>query len=127
MVCLSRPCHVKCFNGYLLQNLLVPFLNTLSHISLTKMHSMIFLTLISHQIPTKVNSFFQNNLRYLKPYRVKIKETITQIKSQRITDHLHYVKSVRIRSYFGPYSVQMRENTDQNNSKYGHFLRSAWA
>ena len=23
-----------------------------------------------------------------------------------------------------PYSVRMRENTNQNNSKYGHFLRS---
>ena len=23
-----------------------------------------------------------------------------------------------------PYSVQMRENVDQNNSEYGHFLRS---
>ena len=23
-----------------------------------------------------------------------------------------------------PYSVSMRENTDQNNSEYGHFLRS---
>ena len=23
-----------------------------------------------------------------------------------------------------PYSVQMRENTDQNNFEYGHFLRS---
>ena len=34
------------------------------------------------------------------------------------------VKSVRIRSYSGPYSVRMRENADQNNSKYGHFLRS---
>ena len=34
-------------------------------------------------------------------------------------------KSVRIRSYFGPYSVRMRENTDQNNSEYGHFLRGA--
>ena len=28
------------------------------------------------------------------------------------------------RSIF-PYSVQMRENTDQNNSEYGHFSRSA--
>ena len=36
----------------------------------------------------------------------------------------HCVKSVLIRSYSGPYSVQMRENTDQNNSEYGHFLRS---
>ena len=38
--------------------------------------------------------------------------------------NVHCVKSVRIRSYSGPYSVRMRENTDQNNSKYGHFLRS---
>ena len=49
----------------------------------------------------------------------------------------HYVKSVGIRSYYGPYfpafglnterfsySVQMRENTDRNNSEYGNFLRS---
>ena len=25
-----------------------------------------------------------------------------------------------------PYSVRMRENTDQNNSEYGHFLRSEY-
>ena len=37
---------------------------------------------------------------------------------------IHCVKSVRIRSYSGPYSVKMRENTDQKNSEYGHFLRS---
>ena len=36
----------------------------------------------------------------------------------------------RIRTEYGeilrisPYSVLMRENTDQNNSEYGHFLRS---
>ena len=55
--------------------------------------------------------------------------------------HNHCVKSVRIWSYSGlyfpafglntvvrisPYSVQMRENTDQNNSEYGHFLRSEY-
>ena len=34
------------------------------------------------------------------------------------------MKSVRIRSYSGPYSVRMRENMDQNNSEYGHFLHS---
>ena len=51
------------------------------------------------------------------------------------------MKSVRIRSYSGPYfpafglntkeilrispySVRMRENGEQNNSEYGHFLRS---
>ena len=42
---------------------------------------------------------------------------------------MHCVKSVRIRSYPGlhlecPYSAQMRENADQNNSEYGHFLHS---
>ena len=53
--------------------------------------------------------------------------------------HSHCVKSVRIRSYSGPYfpafglnaerspySVQMQEKTDQNNSEYGHFSRSIW-
>ena len=34
------------------------------------------------------------------------------------------MKSVSIQSYSGPYSVQMRENTPQNNSDYGYFLRS---
>ena len=37
----------------------------------------------------------------------------------------HCVKSVCIRSFCGSYSVYMRENTDQKNSKYGHFSRSA--
>ena len=58
-----------------------------------------------------------------------------------ILHDLHCVKSVRIRSYSGPYFpaygqnterygvsqlylVQMRENADQNNSEYGHFSRS---
>ena len=40
---------------------------------------------------------------------------------------VHYVKSVHIRSYTGPcfseFIVRMRENTDQNNSEYGHFSR----
>ena len=31
------------------------------------------------------------------------------------------VKSVPIRSYSGPYSFRMRENTDKKNSEYGHF------
>ena len=39
--------------------------------------------------------------------------------------NIQCVKSVRIRSYSGSYSVRMRENTDQNNSEYGHLLRSA--
>ena len=28
--------------------------------------------------------------------------------------------------FISPYSVRMRENADQNNSEYGHFLRSAF-
>ena len=36
----------------------------------------------------------------------------------------HSVKSIRIRSFSGLYSVLVRENTDQKNSEYRHFLRS---
>ena len=39
---------------------------------------------------------------------------------------LHCVKSVRFRSFSSSYSVRMRENTDQKNSEYGHFSRSAY-
>ena len=34
---------------------------------------------------------------------------------------LYYVKSVRIRSFSGLYSVRMRGNMDQKDSEYGHF------
>ena len=34
--------------------------------------------------------------------------------------------STRIRSFTGPYSVQMRENTDQKTSKFRHFSRSEY-
>ena len=37
---------------------------------------------------------------------------------------IHSVKSVRIRSYSGPYFPAFGLNTDRNNSKYGHFSRS---
>ena len=36
----------------------------------------------------------------------------------------HCVKSARFRSYSGPYFSAFGLNTDQNNSEYGHFLRS---
>ena len=47
--------------------------------------------------------------------------------------HSAFFRSVfsRIRTEHGeiplisPYSIRMRENTDQKNSEYGHFLRSA--
>ena len=59
------------------------------------------------------------------------------IKSKKLVlDNQHGVKSVHIRAYSGPqfyvfglntekYGVRMRENADQNNSEYGHLLRSA--
>ena len=37
----------------------------------------------------------------------------------------HCVKNIRIRSYSDPYFPAVGLNTDQNNSKYGHFSRSA--
>ena len=45
------------------------------------------------------------------------------IENTSSSNHIHCVKSVRIRRYSGPYSVQMRKDTDQNNSEYGHFSR----
>ena len=33
---------------------------------------------------------------------------------------------VRIRCFSGPFSVRMRENTDQKNSEHGLFLRSVY-
>ena len=36
-------------------------------------------------------------------------------------DNRHCVKSIRIRSFSGPYLVRMRENTDQKNSEYEYF------
>ena len=41
-------------------------------------------------------------------------------------EYSHCVKSVRNRSYSGPYSVQMLENADHNSSKYGHFSCSVY-
>ena len=40
------------------------------------------------------------------------------------SDVIHCVKTVRIRSYSGPYFPAFGLNTDQNNSEYGHFSRS---
>ena len=41
-------------------------------------------------------------------------------------DYIYKVHSIHIYMLrISPYSVQMRENTDQNNYEYGHFLRSS--
>ena len=45
----------------------------------------------------------------------------------RIFPHLDYIReSLKSEILKSPYSVQMLENADQNNSGYGHFLRSDW-
>ena len=41
-----------------------------------------------------------------------------------IVDDSRCVESVRIRSFSGPYSVQMWESTGQKNSEYGHVPHS---
>ena len=74
----------------------------------------------------------EEDLSQLLKLYFSTKREENQSESHMINRHLYYnnlvkchcVKSVRIRSYTGPYSVRMRENTDQNKSEYGHFLRS---
>ena len=65
----------------------------------------------------------------------KIPYLMNLIAAIKIKVNPHCIKRVRIRSYSGPhfpifglntpYSDPMRENADQNNSEYGHILRSA--
>ena len=39
--------------------------------------------------------------------------------------YMHYIDcKLRIRSFSGPYSIQMRENTDHKTSEYRYFSRS---
>ena len=65
-------------------------------------------------------------------YRIRL-SSIFEIPSISDEKPSHCVKSVRIRSYsspyflrISPYSVRMRDNTDENNSEYGHFSRSEY-
>ena len=55
----------------------------------------------------------QRTLREMCPYSELFWSVFSRIRTQ----------SGKIRS-ISPYSIQMRENTDQNYSEYGHFLRS---
>ena len=58
-----------------------------------------------------------------------LKKTVTPRKKCPYSELFQSVSS-RIQTEYGeirsifPYSVGMRKNTDQNNSKYGHYLRS---
>ena len=68
------------------------------------------------------HSIFGKTIKNLRKHR-----NIKLVTTDRRRSHLHCVKSVRIRSYSGPYFPTFELNTDQNNSEYGHFLRSASA
>ena len=51
----------------------------------------------------------------------------SQLNSDVVVNNIHCVKSFQIRSFSGPifpYSVQMREKTDQKNFVFGQFLPS---
>ena len=61
---------------------------------------------------------------------VKLKEHLQVLHEKCPYSELFWSEFSRIRTEYeeilriSQYSVQMRENTDQNNSEYGHFLRS---
>ena len=65
-----------------------------------------------------MKTFIKNYTKwFLKKERMKFK------KSKRLISN-HCVKSIRIWSYSSPYFPALTLNTDQNNSEYGHILRS---
>ena len=75
------------------------------------------------QIFTNEFGFCSLNFFYLQLHKYLILQLLFIRKLSPIYG-FYCVKSGRIRSYFGPYSAQMRENNDQNNSEYQQFLRS---
>ena len=80
-----------------------------------------FLKSVSELHQTKINEGVWCNIR---------KQKFSYIWNMRYSLRKSpYFSALRLntkRYSVSPYSVQMRENVDQNNSKYGHFLRSDW-
>ena len=68
----------------------------------------------------------QSHDSYLKNVR---KNVSISLQKKRPFSELFWCAFSRIRTKYeemlriSPYSVRMRENADQNNSEYGHFLR----
>ena len=62
--------------------------------------------------------------------RIEIIHLLPSLREKCPYSELFWSVFSRIRTEYGeafhisPYSVRMRENTDQSNSEYGHFLRS---
>ena len=59
--------------------------------------------------------YFLNSDGLSFPLREKV--SVFGFSLVRIFPHLDHIRT-------SPYSVRMQENMDQNNSKYGHFLRN---
>ena len=64
------------------------------------------------------------NVRYEKILRNCGKTVFQSSSTHDSTKDRNCVKSLRIRSISGPYSVQKQENRDKKNFKYVHFSRS---
>ena len=82
----------------------------------------IFLTLHSHLMMLFTFEAFSLSLSDLQTIKTLFVSVFQVIPKLRIP--IHCGKSVRIRSYSGPYFPAFGLNMDQNNSEYGHFLRS---
>ena len=63
-------------------------------------------------------------LGILANYKILGKSPSWFVIADKTYKETHCIKSIRIRSYSDPYSVQIQEDADQNNSEYGHFSRS---
>ena len=78
--------------------------------------------------------FYRTFRRLLFPFESNPWISSTDMKEKKVSKRFKFYshllrkkcQNARIRSYSGPYSVQMRENTGQNNSEYGHFSRSEY-
>ena len=100
-------------------------------------------TVISHLSSRRYTNIFspKMSLNYFSTKELNLFQSKEMMKMNALADVLrelpcqtykflflklgHCTKSVCIQSYSGPYSVRMLENTNQNNSECGHFLRSA--
>ena len=96
-----------------------------------------FLVLLLRNTHCLMLSSYTISRKYVTDYRIFCIALILAVNTEMEFHQIHCVQSVRIRSYSGPYfpafgqnterypySVRMRENTNQNNSEYGHILRN---
>ena len=77
--------------------------------------------------------YYNGNVNYIQNHTLNLNKNVDFYLSKYENFIAIHCVSVRIPSLSGshfpafskfPYSVRMRENTDQRNSKYGYFLRS---